>query len=333
MSDQQQLHDAFCRDFFSHPEVYRSLFTNHLPPEISELLDLSDVEMVKSSYFDSTLQSSHLDLLYRVKLKSGGYGYIFILLEHKSYQDKMVAFQILCYKNRIWEQELKDGAKKLSPIFPIVLYHGLQKWTVKKNFNALIDFGENVHLKKYEPDFEYYLFDVTKYNEEGADDDPALIIGLAAMKYIFRSEAGEKLRDYLKHLKQMPKGKALAFADTLMHYIFGAAATRVTIEDAKEGLQKGFSEKGGGKKMESILEQLRREGMEKGLIQGRSEGFAELTLCLLQKKFGKIGKRTQSQIRKLSTEKLESLGEALLDMQKRSELTAWLSQNDSSTIH
>lgn len=333
MPDQQNIHDAFFKDLFSRPEVVRDFFAHHLPTEISELLDLSDFELLKDSYIDPELQSSFSDLLYRVRLKRGGYGFIYILFEHKSYQDKFVAFQLLCYKVRIWEQALKDGAKKLPPIFPLVLYHGLPKWNVKRNFSALIDYGDNEQLKKYEPDFEYYLFDTANYNEEAADEEASLIIGLSALKYIFRDEAGAKLREYLKHLQQMPRDKAVAFIDTLMLYIFGAAAKRVTIEDAKIGLQRGFTETTGRKKMESVLDQLRREGLEKGLIQGEQKGAANFAIHLLQKKFGKIGKRTESQIRKLSGERLEELGEALLDMEKKTELTAWLKANDSSIAH
>jgi ribosomal protein L15 len=56
-------------------------------------------------------------------------------------------------------------------------------------------------------------------------------------------------------------------------------------------------------------------------------------LRLAQRRFGKIGKRKESQIRKLSIEKLDALFDALLDMQSEKELNEWLRKNVTATVH
>lgn len=47
-----------------------------------------------------------------------------------------MAFQLLRYKVRIWEEErLKTGT--ISPILGVVVYHGIVKWTIPQTFAAL----------------------------------------------------------------------------------------------------------------------------------------------------------------------------------------------------
>jgi predicted transposase/invertase (TIGR01784 family) len=337
MTETTNLHDAFFKDLFTRIEVARDFLANHLPPDVSSALDLSALELVKDSFIDPELQSHFSDILYRVKLKGGGTGFVYILFEHKSWPEKFVALQLLTYMVRIWEMALREGAKKLPPIFPLVLYHGRVKWNVAKNFSALVNFGTNESLRPFAPEFEYYLFDTARYDEDKEEDDALLKIGLAALKYVFRSEAGEKLREYFKHFRRMPRDKALEFLDVLVRYLFGASAERVKLEDVRAGLKIGFSEQGAKKTMENWYQKWQREWEEKGLLQGRQEGrqeaAIEFALRLIQRRFGKVSNRKESQLRKLSVEKLEELGEALLDINKEKELNEWLRENDSSTVH
>jgi predicted transposase/invertase (TIGR01784 family) len=64
------------------------------------------------------------------------------------------------------------------------------------------------------------------------------------------------------------------------------------------------------------------KGLERGLQQERS-----LVVRLLTKKLGNLTPNIQSRISELSIDRVESLGEALLDFTSISDLEAWLSQN------
>ncbi|MBI3654310.1 MAG: DUF4351 domain-containing protein, partial [Acidobacteria bacterium] len=121
---------------------------------------------------------------------------------------------------------------------------------------------------------------------------------------------------------------------------------RVTQEDLSQAVTPLFASKK-GEVMPTIAETLRKEGIQIGLRQGRQEGRQEgiqkgrqegiqegrreatvaLTLRQLQKRFGRIAKSTQAQIRGLSLEQLEQLGEALLDFQAPQDLIKWLKAN------
>ncbi|MEI8376320.1 MAG: DUF4351 domain-containing protein, partial [Planctomycetota bacterium] len=67
--------------------------------------------------------------------------------------------------------------------------------------------------------------------------------------------------------------------------------------------------------------------MKRGLEQGRQEGLdheRKLVLRQLRKRLGDLDPAVKAQIELLSADRLEQLGEALLDFNTRSELDIWL---------
>jgi len=64
----------------------------------------------------------------------------------------------------------------------------------------------------------------------------------------------------------------------------------------------------------------------RGIAKGLQMGAAEITLRLLQRRFGPIDEAMQAHIRALPLEQLEALSEALLDFAAPSDLERWLQQ-------
>ena len=73
-------------------------------------------------------------------------------------------------------------------------------------------------------------------------------------------------------------------------------------------------------------EQILKEGLQQGLQQGEKEGEVKLVLRQLSRRFGELDETLEQQVRRLSVEQLETLGEALLDFSTREELESWLAQ-------
>ncbi len=109
-------HDKFFKKVFSHVETAKDFLLNYLPAELSDLIDPDSLELSKDSFIDKDLKTYFSDLLYKVCLKDGPTAYIYILFEHKSYQEPLVAFHILKYMVRIWEMSISKGEKKSLPI-------------------------------------------------------------------------------------------------------------------------------------------------------------------------------------------------------------------------
>ncbi len=71
----------------------------------------------------------------------------------------------------------------------------------------------------------------------------------------------------------------------------------------------------------------RAEGLEVGRAKGRVEGAAAVVLRLLKQRLNSLSEDNQQRIYRLSSEQLESLGEALLDFQTKDDLAGWLERH------
>ncbi|MEL4897775.1 DUF4351 domain-containing protein [Crocosphaera sp. Alani8] len=72
------------------------------------------------------------------------------------------------------------------------------------------------------------------------------------------------------------------------------------------------------------LKPLYQENKEKAV----KEREANLIIRQLKRKIGEISSKLENQVRELSLEQLENLGEALLDFQSESDLRDWFTQQD-----
>jgi predicted transposase YdaD len=66
------------------------------------------------------------------------------------------------------------------------------------------------------------------------------------------------------------------------------------------------------------------KGEEKGRQEGRQEQASSLVLRQLKRKFGKVSKPIEQSTTTLSIDRLNDLGEALLDFNSEADLRAWL---------
>ncbi len=85
----------------------------------------------------------------------------------------------------IWEtkRDNKDE-KKLPLIMPIVLYHGNTLWYAGGSFSNLLEGYQDFpkELQKYVPDYEFFLYDVSDYE----DEDTQLNVFLRIILMVFR---------------------------------------------------------------------------------------------------------------------------------------------------
>jgi hypothetical protein len=75
-----------------------------------------------------------------------------------------------------------------------------------------------------------------------------------------------------------------------------------------------------------LYQQDRELARQEGQVEGIKQGEERLILRQLNRRFGKIETSVVEQIRGLSTEQLEGLGEAFLDFESVADLEAWLAQ-------
>lgn len=104
-------------------------------------------------------------MLYSVQIRDKK-AFIYLLFEHKSYEDNWVGFQLLRNMVKIWEHYLKQNknAEFLLGILPVVIYHGELVWNMEKAIGHL--FEDNENMRDYIPEFKIEMMIYRKYRRK-----------------------------------------------------------------------------------------------------------------------------------------------------------------------
>src|SRR5690606_14700115 len=154
MANIPTVHDNFFRAILADKQVAITYFQSVLPKHVAHLLDFSTMEQVSGTYVSESLAKTIADVVYRCSRRDGkGSVDISLLVEHKSRPDKYTPVQVGGYIFSGYQQQIEEGKKQLSPIIPILFYHGEEKWeywTLDRLFGQL----EN-ELLGFIPRFDY----------------------------------------------------------------------------------------------------------------------------------------------------------------------------------
>lgn len=93
---------------------------------------------------------------------------IYLLIEHKSTDDRWTVLQLFTYLGAIWRRFHRDHPRKrLPPILPFVLHHGTASFTAPRNLRALIDLeGLPTDLVAMQPECTFALDDLASQSEK-----------------------------------------------------------------------------------------------------------------------------------------------------------------------
>jgi predicted transposase/invertase (TIGR01784 family) len=284
-------HDRFFKEVFSRQDVARDFLQHYLPTDVVASFDLSTLETIKDTFIDQELQSHFSDLLYRVSLHDSGHNiYVYVLFEHKSYPDSLIAFQLLRYMVRVWEHTLKQH-QRLAPILPVVIYHGPTLWKIPSNFHALFEVSAVLH--SFVPDYSYWLCDLSQYSDEEIKGAVILRVTLLLLKYVMHDNLREQLPGILSLLGQLSEQQTgLEYLETALRYLSGGT-DKIDHEDLRKAVEAAFSD--GGTVMSTIAEKWIEQGIQQGIQQ---EILSSIELGL-ELKFGVEGLQLLPEIRKI----------------------------------
>ena len=310
MTELTQPHDKFSKALLEDPSVVLVLLRERLPRELAELLADDAPELVGGDFVDEALRESRSDRLYRVRLRCPGVLHVFILLEHKSFDDDP-ALQLLGYLVQTWGRLALEcaGAKKLPPIVPVVLYHGATRWKGPRTFLELVEpIAAKLGVKPL--DFGIVLIDLGAIDDDALSKEPTLRAGLLTLKYATREklQAG-RLRVILGALGRAPRILKVALRYIVGTYrgidrkrLFDNARKAIPQEEerimtvAEELREEGRKE---GRKRG------RKEGRREGRKEGRKEGRAEMVLRLLVRRFKSVSGEVRARVMAASAADLE----------------------------
>ncbi len=123
-------HDRGYKLLFSDPTLLEELLRGFLPGDWTARLDFTTLERVANSFVSADLHERHSDLIWRLRLRGDGEGwvYLYLLLEFQSTSDRFMAVRLLTYIGLLLEEiirkeKLKPG-DRLPAVLPLVLYNG-----------------------------------------------------------------------------------------------------------------------------------------------------------------------------------------------------------------
>jgi len=256
-------HDRFFKELFSKKAEISEFIAKTFPIEISEKIDFQSLELDKTEYIDNKLKTNYSDIVYNCKFGNSINIKISLLFEHKSYPETYPHFQLLGYMLRIWEIQIKQK-QELTPIIPIIFYHG-EKKRKKKSFK---NYFENIDsdLLKFIPNFDYELIDVSKYSDDKIIElfnSLQLQIGILLMKNIYNEQKIiqqiSKFFAEVNKLLQTEQGEQ--FFETIISYLY--YATNLETDKIIEQMRT-ISPKAGEKFISTAM-RLKTEGIETGI--------------------------------------------------------------------
>ena len=134
MTSDKPKHDEIFRKSMENPIVAKEFLATHLPKDVLALIDSTTVKLEKDSFIEPDLSETISDVLFSVKFNYQD-GYIFLLLEHQSTVDKMMAVRLFKYMINICDLYLTTNpkAKSLPVIYPLIIYNGKKKYNASLN--------------------------------------------------------------------------------------------------------------------------------------------------------------------------------------------------------
>jgi len=282
----QNPHDTFFREVFTDTQKARELISLALPPQVTSLFDWKKFVHESGTFIDEAMREHHSDILFSTGLIKGDRIKIYILFEHKSYHDIHLFTQLLRYLTQIYTK-----MKELTPVIPLVFYHGTGKWKVPETF--FDDFRLPREMKpvfrRYIPDFRYELINLQSRNI----DDMIIPLTMKVLLYTFKHIRHFQDEGILERFIVLSKDlffeeSGLKIIEKMPLYLF--TVNDIQPEKVRDSIDRLISADKGDIAMttaERLIQQGIEKGMEKGLKKGILNGKKETALNMLRRGYSR----------------------------------------------
>jgi hypothetical protein len=300
-------HNQLFESVFSDPAQATAYLKDVLPVPLVDGVNWSTLRKAPGSFVDESLRSRHSDLLFDVQLTDGRPLRVFVLFEHQSSSDRWMAWRLLRYMVKIWDQWLAEHpeARRLPLIYPLVLFHGPDAWEGPKDFKELLDWNHSLMDARLEPHLPRFRFQLEELSFIPDHDLRGLPLGrmvLLLFKYYATDNLWRLLPqwvDTLRDVRDAPNG--LRALEKLLRYILSVSDPDDDFPE--EAIHSFLSSDLGDQALETYMtgaqfyinkgikqgiEKGREEGIEKGREEGQLMERRALLKRLLEQRFGSL---------------------------------------------
>lgn len=264
-----QMSDKFFKKSLSNPKVAKEFFETHLPSYLKKLIDLETLVLQKESFIDEHFRASSADILYQAKCGDSD-AYLYLLCEHQSKPDRLMAFRLLNYTVRIIERHLKSHASSPLPIVhPIVMYTGEAPWRAPADIYTL--YGNNEALARETLFKPYQLVDIHRVDDAKVKE--TLLAGI--FQFVFKYQKMRNLIELFESLcpwlEAIQMQGELAYFKDVLYFIFHE--TREHPDASRIFDITLWQSEPVRREVMSLADFFREEGLRSGIEQGIEQGI------------------------------------------------------------
>jgi predicted transposase/invertase (TIGR01784 family) len=266
------IHDKFVKEFLSDKDMAISFLDAILPQDLANELLLESLTYVNTQYITPQLEEYFSDVVVNIDLKNQQECQICFLLEHKSYIDKNVVFQVLAYIGQAYLTQLKNN-EKVKPIIPLIYYHGSKKW----EFKQISSFFEEYPtvFKSHLTLFESLFVNLKGMNESKIQALQNAMLRSALMLQYDSDKPEALLKNLIRILESLAPYQDSNFLTSI--FVYTLQTSNIKVQELRVIL-KDLPTKLNNKVMSTydmILEMGFEEGIQSGIQKGRQEGRQE----------------------------------------------------------
>lgn len=292
--DHDRLFKELLETFFA--EFMKLFFT-----EASRDIDFSHLKFMQQEIFtDVTVGERHeVDIIVETRLKEDP-GLIMVHVEPQSYVQKDFNERMFIYFSRLYEKYRRK-------IVPIAVFSYDQTRDEPDSFELGFPFLTVLN-------FNFYKLELKKlhWREYIYSDNPVAAALLSKMGF----SPEEKVQVKIEFMRMLARMKLDPARMVLLGGFFETYLKLSRREEEEFYRELGKMDR---KEVDTIM-QITTSWHEKGRAEGRAEGQTQLVLRQLKKLFGEVPADVEEKIKAMGAERIERLGEALLDVKTIEEL-------------
>ena len=213
-------HDQFFREAMKDKRVSEAFLKRHLSADLCAVVDFKNLVLQPRSQSNAVRKESIVDLLFKTSI-AGKEAYIYLLLEHQSSPEPLMAFRVLEYTvNAIRDHLKKHNTKKIPLILPLVIYHG-RPYQFKRDINDLVDAPKDLVDQYFLKPFQ--LVDLNEIKDEELKQQMWSGAMEFALKHIFERDMLPYLREIAPVFKKIVRQGGDDFIGIVLQYIIESA--------------------------------------------------------------------------------------------------------------
>lgn len=246
---------------------------------------------------------------------------MYVLFEHQSTNDPLMAFRLLRYLVRIWEAVLVEqpDRQRLPAIIPVVVHHSSSGWTAATDLCSLIDLDADTLAlaRAYVPQFRFVLDDLSRADDATLLGRSLTAVAAAGLMLLSRGRSAANLIDELRRWMDVfgqvaQASSGIEALSALLEYAFRVGD--VLPEQLRElALQLGPA---AHEAYMTAAQKLTAESYARGIAEGK----AQLLIRQLGLRFGELPEATRDRVLHAKPERLDAWAERIITAQSLEEV-------------